>query len=42
MKTQWHDNWSMYTINVTVSVSLIISEGPWRSSSKPTLFISFD
>jgi len=39
MKIQWHNNWSMWTKRGTVSYR--IGEGPWRSSSQPTPFITF-
>jgi len=39
MKTQWQNNWSMYKNSVVVSHK--IGEGPQRSSSQPTPFITF-
>jgi len=39
MKIQWHNSWWMLTKNGTVSYR--IGEGPWRSSSQPTLFYHF-
>jgi len=39
MRAQWQNNWSIWAKNVTVSHRF--GEGPWRSYSQPTLFISF-